>query len=147
MVGKSHPTKNAKLSKGEGRQNLFFTVVTYQRRPIFCFEESRSVLREVIGMVRGAHPFSVEAWVLLPDHMHCMWRLLDEDTDYSLRWALIKKEFTKRAKGWLNRVKHGLANAPKDWPYSTFHRYVKKGLYPRDWGATPIELGPDVGRE
>ncbi len=56
-------------------------------------------------------------------------------------------EFTKRAKGWLNPVKHGLANAPKDWPCSTFHRYVKKGLYPKDWGATLIELGPDVGRE
>ena len=37
-----------------------------------------------------------------------------------------------------NLVKHGLANAPKDWPYSTFHRYVKKGLYSRDWGTTPI---------
>ncbi len=75
MVGKSHPTKNAKLSKGEGRQHLF----------VRC----GSVLREVIGMVCGANPFSIEAWVLLSDHMHCMWRLLDGDTDDSLLWALI----------------------------------------------------------
>jgi len=83
MVGKSHPTKSAKLSKGGGRQHLFFHC-GYQRRQILCLEELRSVLREIIGMVRGAHPFSIKAWVLLSDHMHCMWRLLDGDTDYSL---------------------------------------------------------------
>jgi putative transposase len=34
-----------------------------------------------------------------------------------------------------NPVKHGLVHAAKDWPYSSFHRYVKKGFYPLDWGA------------
>jgi len=57
LVGKSHLTKKAKLSKGEGRQYLFFTVVTYQRRPILCLEESKSVLQGVIGMVRVLIPF------------------------------------------------------------------------------------------
>jgi putative transposase len=35
-----------------------------------------------------------------------------------------------------NPVKHGLVHATKDWPYSSFHRYVKQGVYPLDWGAT-----------
>ncbi|GAX59219.1 transposase and inactivated derivatives [Candidatus Scalindua japonica] len=34
-----------------------------------------------------------------------------------------------------NPVKHGLVSSVNDWPYSTFHRCVKKGLYPPDWGG------------
>ena len=33
-----------------------------------------------------------------------------------------------------NPVKHGLVESPGDWPFSTFHRYVEKGLYPLNWG-------------
>ena len=134
--------KMPNYQRARGGNTYFFTVVTYQRRPFLCLEESRSVLREVIGMVRGAHPFSIEARLLLPDHMHCVWRLLDGDTDYSLQWALIKKEFSKRAKGWLNPVKHGLANAPKDWPCSTFHRYDKKGIVSKGLGSDANRVRP-----
>ena len=34
-----------------------------------------------------------------------------------------------------NPVKHGLANRVQDWPYSSFHEYVKKGVYPSNWGT------------
>jgi putative transposase len=43
-----------------------------------------------------------------------------------------------------NPVKHGLAHGPGDWPFSTFRRCVKEGLYPPDWtgGDTePAETG------
>jgi putative transposase len=63
--------------------------------------------------IRQAYPFGVRAFVLLPDHIHCIWELPGGDNDYSLRWGLIKKEFTKRTKDWLNvampsasRLKH-----------------------------------------
>lgn len=32
-----------------------------------------------------------------------------------------------------NPVKHGLTTCPKDWNWSSFHRYVKDGIYPIDW--------------
>ena len=35
-----------------------------------------------------------------------------------------------------NAVKHGHAKAPRDWPYSSFHRYVRNGLLPPDWAVT-----------
>ena len=35
-------------------------------------------------------------------------------------------------------VKHGWVNAVKDWPYSTFHRSVKEGVYPEDWGGKGV---------
>ncbi|MFQ5428386.1 MAG: transposase [Thermodesulfobacteriota bacterium] len=76
----------------------FFTVVTYKRQPIFCFDESRVTLREVISETRRLFPFEIKAWVLLPDHLHTIWELPEGDTRYSMRWGFIKKEFTKRLK-------------------------------------------------
>jgi len=35
-----------------------------------------------------------------------------------------------------NPVKHGYAASAADWPYSSFGRYVKRGIYPADWGGT-----------
>ncbi len=76
----------------------FFTVVTYQRQPILCMDVSRKALKEVMREVREQHPFEMKACVLLPDHLHAIWELPEGDTDYSKRWALIKKGFTGRIK-------------------------------------------------
>ncbi|MFH1148048.1 MAG: hypothetical protein V1736_10135 [Pseudomonadota bacterium] len=46
-----------------------------------------------------------------------------------------------------NPVKHGLVRAPGQWRYSSFHRFVEKGLYAPDWGAMPIEIATGIGRE
>lgn len=45
-----------------------------------------------------------------------------------------------------NPVKHGIADSPISWPYSSFHRLVTAGLYPADWGHGEIAVA-DVGRE
>ena len=73
----------------------FFTLVSYRRQPILCNEDVRSSLREAIRAVRGERTFEIDAWVLLPDHMHCIWRLPHGDSDYSGRWARIKRLVTK----------------------------------------------------
>ena len=76
----------------------FFTVITYQRRKFLCLEPCRTILRDVIAQTREAYPFTIEAIVLLPDHLHCIWSLPENDTNYSMRWGFIKKEFTKGAR-------------------------------------------------
>lgn len=68
----------------------FFTVVTSRRRPVLASEDIRRELRCGIAKARRDYPFTVEAWVLLPDHMHCVWTLPDDDPDFSVRWAIIK---------------------------------------------------------
>ncbi|SCX97721.1 putative transposase [Desulfoluna spongiiphila] len=73
---------------------LFFTVVTHMRRPILCEEPVRKALREGIERVRAVSPFTIDAWVLLPDHLHCIWTLPAGDGDFSLRWAKIKQHVT-----------------------------------------------------
>ncbi len=82
---------------------FFFTIVTYCRRPLFEQSESRHLLRKTINRVRTNHPFIIDAWVLLPDHMHCIWTLPQKDTDYSIRWNLIKSLFSKKAKKLLHK--------------------------------------------
>lgn len=74
----------------------FFTVVTRGRRPILTYPEVRQALREGISQVRQTMPFSIEAWVLLPDHLHAIWTLPEHDDRFAARWAVIKSCVTKR---------------------------------------------------
>ena len=74
---------------------FFFTVVTHKRAPLLCVASVRKALREAIGLVRKESPFDIDAWVLLPDHLHCIWTLPEGDTGYSMRWANIKRHVTK----------------------------------------------------
>ena len=80
----------------------FFTVVTYKRRKIFVDSKARTFLREAVLEVRKQHPFTIDAWVLLPDHLHCIWTLPPGDHDFSGRWGRIKAGFSKRAKTMLH---------------------------------------------
>lgn len=59
-------------------------------------EHYRIALREAITEVRGRLPFNSLAWVLLPDHVHTIWKLPEGDVDYSLRWSLIKQHVTRK---------------------------------------------------
>ncbi len=76
----------------------FFTLVTFKRQKILCENDVRSALREGIQRVRLENPFHINAWVLLPDHLHCIWTLPSGDHDYSLRWAKIKRFVSKQCK-------------------------------------------------
>ncbi len=74
---------------------FFFTVVTDDRRPLFRTAEARECLRKAIRAVQKDRPFEVTAVVLLPEHLHCLWKLPDDDADFSRRWGCIKSRFTK----------------------------------------------------
>ncbi|MDD5389159.1 MAG: transposase [Gallionellaceae bacterium] len=74
---------------------FFFTVVTEQRRPLFASGASVEVLRAAFRSVRKRRPFEIDAIVVMPDHLHCIWTLPPEDADFATRWRLIKTWFTK----------------------------------------------------
>ncbi|HET7300954.1 MAG TPA: transposase [Oleiagrimonas sp.] len=74
----------------------FFTVVTARHRRILATPRAVRAMRESIATVMWSHPFSIDAWVVLPDHMHAIWTLPPDDDDYSARWSRIKAGFTKR---------------------------------------------------
>ncbi|MGB3511772.1 MAG: transposase [Microcoleaceae cyanobacterium] len=73
----------------------FITQVTSQRETWLCSEVGRKALREALERVRDKHPFSIDAFVLLPEHFHCLWTLPPNDGDFSMRLRLIKTYVTK----------------------------------------------------
>ncbi|MBI2381362.1 MAG: transposase [Gammaproteobacteria bacterium] len=75
--------------------SYLFTVVTEGRRPLLAAEDNVELLREAFRAVRAAHPFVLDAVVVLPDHLHCIWTLPPGDADFGRRWRLIKAKFSK----------------------------------------------------
>jgi putative transposase len=167
----------------------FFTFVTFKRKNILIQPENLTLLRRAFEYVKENHPFKIDAIVVLPDHLHCIWTLPRGDCDFSTRWRLIKGFFTRNCQAkyriepfqsrkcrgeqavwqrrfWehlirdeqdyihhveyihLNPVKHGLVKAPKDWEYSSFHRYVAQGKYSQDWCAVErVIFDASIGHE
>lgn len=71
--------------------SYFFTLATYRRQPILCDERVRHALRTALLSARATRPFTLDAWVLMPNHMHCIWTLPPGDADYAARWSLIAR--------------------------------------------------------
>jgi putative transposase len=149
----------------------FFTVNLADRRSRLLTDEIET-LRKAHRYALSRHPFIIDAMVVLPDHIHAIWTLPENDADYSTRWRLIKtafsraipfkeeiseSRFNRKERGiwqrrfWehrirdaedfeqhvnyvhINPLKHGYVSKVSDWPFSTFHKYVEKGIYPIDW--------------
>ena len=161
----------------------FFTVTLLDRASLLLVERIND-LREAMRSVRMERPFNIDAVVILPDHLHCIWTLPPGDVDYALRWREIKSRFSRRIpvgerrtlgrinKGergiWQRRywehtvrdepdmerhvdyihynpVKHGQVTRVADWPYSSFHRFVEKGIYPINWAGGKLRVEGDFG--
>lgn len=80
---------------------VFFTVCLAQRGAWLLTDEI-DILRDAVRVTRARRPFGIDAWVVLPDHMHAVWTLPGEDADYSDRWGAIKARFSRHV-----RLKHG----------------------------------------
>jgi len=137
--------------------------------------------------VRSRYPFDMDAMVLLPEHLPCIWTLPPGDDDFATRWRLVKTWFTqhcdpalgsgvssyaaltrptalwqrrywehalrdKADHAWrldyihFNPVKHGLVASAREWPYSSFRRYVEAGFYPPEWDQSAMSF-EGVGHE
>jgi putative transposase len=157
----------------------FFTVNLRNRRNDLLTRHI-SLLRETVRITKARHPFHIDAWVVLPEHMHCLWTLPEDDADFARRWKVIKQLLSRGldtteplspvqlARGergiwqrryWehlirddldyqrhtdyihFNPVKHGHVAHVRDWPYSSFHRAVRDGIYPMDWAGGNDEGG------
>ena len=77
------------------RGTYFFTVNLLERYPNDLLVRHIELLRSVVRKVREKRPFHIDAWVILPDHLHCVWTLPPGDDDFTNRWRLIKQGFSK----------------------------------------------------
>ena len=147
-------------------------------------------LRLALNAVRDSQPFDIIAMVVLPEQVHCIWRLPPGDDNSGARWSQFKALFIaylplreirsrnrlqrRQPSVWLRKcyeyqienqrdlqryidfvhrapLKLGLVERLADWPYSSFHRYVRNRLLPADWCAGPeeelvLEVTESVGR-
>lgn len=156
----------------------FFTVNLLDRHSNMLVSEI-GALRDAVRQARLMRPFHIDACVVLPDHLHCLWTLPPGDADFPSRWRMIKALFSRRVahpedrrrsldrkreagvwqrRYWehtirddadyaahmdyihFNPVKHGVAQHPSAWPFSTFRRCVARGIYPDDWWAADTGL-------
>lgn len=164
---------------------FFFTLVTFDRRRLFASPVARRLLKESWSAVLAKWPFRVDAICLLPEHLHCMMTLPENEGDYALRWRAIKGRFSRayrklvdieeipqsvsrhrrgnlpvwQRRYWehlihsdedyrlhvdyihYNPVKHGLVSCAIEYPWSSFRRYVKMGVYDPDWGMSDEATG------
>ena len=141
----------------------FFTVVTAKRKPLLI--ENIDRLRSAFRLCLLRYPFEIEAIVVLPDHLHTIWRLPEGDADFSKRWMVIKRKFSsglpstavsqskvkKREKGiWQRRFWEHCIRNEDDWrrhvDYIHFnpvkHGYVVK---PGDWLYSSFQKAVDQG--
>lgn len=151
----------------------FFTVNLAERKGNRLLTDKIDLLREAFDYTKQRHPFRMDAVVVFPDHLHCIWTFPPGESDFSGRWNSLKGYFSRnieqgerisasrksrRERGiWQRRfwehllrsqddfnrhvdyihwnpVKHGWVDKARDWPYSSFHRYVEQGIYAGDWG-------------
>ncbi|VEP13581.1 transposase [Hyella patelloides LEGE 07179] len=80
----------------------FLTLVTYRRRPLFKNSSNINLLRSSIAKVKAKKPFKIIAAVVLPEHIHFVWQLPPNDSDYSQRISRLKVLFTRAFK--LNQI-------------------------------------------
>jgi len=72
----------------------FFTVNLCNRKSNLLIKEV-DLLRAIFRRICHLHPFIIDAIVILPDHLHAIFTLPENDSNYSLRWNLIKGFFSK----------------------------------------------------
>jgi putative transposase len=161
----------------------YFFTVTLADRKSSALVDNVDALRTAFRIARHERPFTINAIVILPDHLHTIWTLTSRDSDFSGRWKRIKAHFThwvvaagapvkRHSNGeyrlwqrrfWehtvrnesdferhvdyihFNPVKHKLVKQVSEWPYSSFHAYVRRGLLPLDWAGDIDEPMMDFG--
>ena len=107
VVAQNHPTHSAMLVFYLGwivmpnyRRNFvaggcYFFTVNLLERDRTLLTDHIDLLRDSVRRVKLLYPFHIDAWVVLPDHMHCVWTLPPDTSDFSVRWRLIKLLFSK----------------------------------------------------
>ena len=73
----------------------FFTVNLLRRRRNDVLTANVNHLRDCVALERARRPFTIIAWVVLPEHMHGIWRLPEGDADFATRWRRIKTDFSR----------------------------------------------------
>jgi len=73
----------------------YFFTVKLRDPQSWLLVERVADLRTAFREVMTAHPFTIDAIVIMPNHLHALWTLPPEDSNYSMRWQQIKGAFSR----------------------------------------------------
>jgi putative transposase len=119
---------------------FFFTLVTHERQPLFANPLAIDQLRLAVKTVQGERPFEFVAGVVLPDHLHWLWTMLNMDTDFSSRIGRIKALFTRS-------IGRGLAHVELNPSSSTSRqRHRESDVWQRRFWEHQIRDQSDLNR-
>ena len=103
---------------------VFFTVCLAVRSGDLLVREV-AALRRAVADTRAERPFGIEAWVVLPDHLHCVWQMPDGDGDFSTRWRLIKSRFSRSQPEGPRRASHIARNERGLWQRRFWEHHIR----------------------
>ena len=109
-----------------------FTLALADRRSDLLVREI-AALRAAVARTRLLHPFTIDAWVVLPEHMHAVWTLPEGDADFSGRWTLVKRMFSSAIPGGEVRSPSRVAKG-------------ERGIWQRRFWEHTVRDGEDLAR-
>jgi len=144
-------------------QTCFLTHITHNRIPVLV--DHFKLVWQALELARNQHGLTLNAWSVMPDHMHMLVDLSHKDISGQIRrfklsfstnlrarlgmregriwqyrfWDRIMRDQEDLSKHidyiHYNPVRHGLTDNPFGWKYSSASDYLKEGFYAVDWGV------------
>ncbi len=103
---------------------VFFTVKLAARGSDLLVREI-GALRDAVRVTRAERPFGIDAWVVLPDHIHCIWQMPVGDRYYGTRWRLIKARFSRSLPKAQTRPSHQARNERGIWQRRFWEHHIR----------------------
>jgi len=104
--------------------SIFFTVALARRGDDLLLREIER-LRQAVRLTRAERPFQIDAWVVLPDHLHAIWTMPWGDGDYATRWRLIKARFSMGLPRGVARASHQLRSERGVWQRRFWEHHLR----------------------
>lgn len=103
---------------------LFLTITLADRKSQVLTERIEA-LRTAVRMTQAERPFEINAWVVLPDHMHCVWTLPEGDDGYATRVGLIKARFSRGVPMGYRRTSHVARRERGVWQRRFWEHHIR----------------------
>ena len=104
--------------------SVFFTVALADRSQDALVAKI-GTLRDAVRATMDERPFRIDAWVVLPDHLHAVWTLPEGDADYATRWRLIKARFSRQLPMGPRRLSHQARQERGIWQRRFWEHHIR----------------------
>ncbi|WP_298861254.1 transposase [uncultured Sulfitobacter sp.] len=102
-----------------------FLTITLAQRGSATLVERIAILRQAVRATMETRPFRIDAWVVMPDHMHCVWTLPEGDAEYAQRVQSIKARFSRQLPMGPRRASHIARREKGIWQRRFWEHHIR----------------------